>query len=110
MNPVPGRTSLKAFLKMCDKVDGQYRIRPAHPVIVRYPIERHPGILAEAVENSGGRRHFVRVKVDNAGNVRSAGIQASHVLSSVANANGLLDVPPRTMLTAGTVVQVLRWD
>ena len=32
---------------MCDKVDGQYRIRPAHPVIVRYPIERHPGILAE---------------------------------------------------------------
>ena len=41
------RTSLKAFLKMCDEVDGQYRIRPAHPVIVRYPIERHPGILAE---------------------------------------------------------------
>src|SRR5215475_13991105 len=41
------RTSLKAFLKLCDKVDGQYRIRPAHPVIVRYPIERHPGVLAE---------------------------------------------------------------
>ena len=32
---------------MCDQVDGQYRIRPAHPVIVRYPIERHPGILEE---------------------------------------------------------------
>jgi uncharacterized protein (DUF2252 family) len=41
------RTSLKAFLKMCDKVDGQYRIRPAHPVIVRYPIEHHPGMLEE---------------------------------------------------------------
>jgi uncharacterized protein (DUF2252 family) len=41
------RTSLKAFLKMCDQVDGQYRIRPAHPVIVRYPIERHPGMLEE---------------------------------------------------------------
>jgi uncharacterized protein (DUF2252 family) len=41
------RTSLKAFLKMCDQVDGQYRIRPAHPVIVRYPIERDPGILEE---------------------------------------------------------------
>ncbi|HEY2312495.1 MAG TPA: DUF2252 domain-containing protein [Streptosporangiaceae bacterium] len=41
------RTSLKAFLKMCDQVDGQYRIRPAHPVIVRYPIERHPGTLEE---------------------------------------------------------------
>ena len=32
------RTSLKAFLKMCDQVEGQYRIRPAHPVIVRFPI------------------------------------------------------------------------
>jgi uncharacterized protein (DUF2252 family) len=41
------RTSLKAFLKMCEEVDGHYRIRPAHPVIVRYPVERHPGILAE---------------------------------------------------------------
>jgi uncharacterized protein (DUF2252 family) len=41
------RTSLKAFLKMCEKVDGTYRIRPAHPVIVRFPVERHPGILAE---------------------------------------------------------------
>ena len=41
------RTSLKAFLKMCDHVDGQYRIRPAHPVIVRFPIESHPGVLAE---------------------------------------------------------------
>jgi uncharacterized protein (DUF2252 family) len=41
------RTSLKAFLKMCDQVEGQYRIRPAHPVIVRYPIERHPGVLEE---------------------------------------------------------------
>jgi uncharacterized protein (DUF2252 family) len=41
------RTSLKAFLKMCDQVEGQYRIRPAHPVIVRFPIENHPGILEE---------------------------------------------------------------
>jgi uncharacterized protein (DUF2252 family) len=41
------RTSLKAFLKMCDQVEGQYRIRPAHPVIVRFPIEGHPRILAE---------------------------------------------------------------
>jgi len=32
---------------MCDHVDGQYRIRPSHPVIVRYPIERHPGTLEE---------------------------------------------------------------
>ena len=36
------RTSLKAFLKMCDQVDGQYRIRPAHPVIVRFPSSATP--------------------------------------------------------------------
>src|SRR5215831_7178585 len=41
------RTSLKAFLKMCDQVDGQYRIRPDHPVIVRFPIELYPGVLKE---------------------------------------------------------------
>jgi len=41
------RTSLRAFLRMCDQVEGQYRIRPAPPVIVRFPIERHPGVLEE---------------------------------------------------------------
>jgi uncharacterized protein (DUF2252 family) len=41
------RTSLQAFLKMCDQVEGQYRIRPAHPVIVRFPIERYPGVRDE---------------------------------------------------------------
>ena len=40
-------TSLKAFLKMCDEVEGQYRIRPAHPVIVRFPIELYPGVQEE---------------------------------------------------------------
>jgi len=41
------RTSLRAFLKMCDEVEGQYRIRPAHPVIVRFPIERYPAVREE---------------------------------------------------------------
>ena len=41
------RTSLSAFLKMCDQVEGQYRIRPDNPVIVRFPIERYPGVLEE---------------------------------------------------------------
>ena len=41
------RTSQRAFLKMCDQVEGQYRIRPAYPVIVRFPVERHPGVLEE---------------------------------------------------------------
>ena len=41
------RTSRKALLKMCDLVDGHYRIRPDHPVIVRLPIELYPGVLKE---------------------------------------------------------------
>jgi uncharacterized protein (DUF2252 family) len=41
------RTSLRAFLKMCVQAEGEYRIRPAHPVIVRFPIEIYPGVLEE---------------------------------------------------------------
>ena len=70
----------------------------------------HPGVLAEPLVNNGERRHFVRVKADSAGIVRSTGIQASHVLSSVAAANGLVDVPADTTLAAGSQVTVLGWE
>jgi molybdopterin molybdotransferase len=69
-----------------------------------------PAILGEPLENQGERRHFVRVRNSIDGKVYSAGIQASHMLSSLAAANGLVDVPPRATLAAGTIVQVLRWD
>ena len=52
----------------------------------------------------------MRVKVDAAGKVHSAGLQASHVLSSLAAANGLVDVPAHATLAAGAAVSVLRWD
>jgi molybdopterin molybdotransferase len=69
-----------------------------------------PGVLAEPLVNIGGRRHFMRVRMDSAGKVYSAGVQASHILSSVAAANGLVDVPPDTTLSAGAAVSVLHWD
>jgi molybdopterin molybdotransferase len=69
----------------------------------------HPGFLAEPLTNGGDRRHFMRVRVDAAGRVSSAGVQASHVLSSLAAAHGLVDVPPRRTLAAGETVAVLRW-
>jgi molybdopterin molybdotransferase len=69
-----------------------------------------PGVLAEPLVNIGGRRHFMRVRMDSAGKVYSAGVQASHILSSVAAANGLVDVPPDTTLSAGAAVSVLYWD
>ena len=68
------------------------------------------GQLTEALANPGDRRHFMRVVVDDAGHVASAGTQASHHLSSVARSNGLVEVPSRTTLPAGAAVTVLRWD
>ena len=70
----------------------------------------HPGMLAEPLINRGDRRHFVRVTVDPTGSVRPSGVQASHFLGSMAEAHGLVDVPPQTTLAAGQFVRVLRWD
>jgi uncharacterized protein (DUF2252 family) len=41
------RTSLKALPKFCDRIAGEYLIRPDHPVIVRFPIEQNPEMLDE---------------------------------------------------------------
>ena len=68
------------------------------------------GTLAEELRNPGERRHFFRVTMHQSGAVRSAGVQASHTLSSLAAANGLVDVPPATTLASGSAVKVLRWD
>lgn len=68
------------------------------------------GIAGEPFSNSGDRRHFLRVQVDVEGQVFSAGRQASHALSSLAAANGLLDLPPGAALIAGARVRVMRWE
>jgi molybdopterin molybdotransferase len=70
----------------------------------------HPAVLAEPLENQGERRHFMRVRIASDGKVLSAGVQASHILSSLAAANGLVDVPAQTTFAAGTTVDILRWD
>jgi molybdopterin molybdotransferase len=70
----------------------------------------YPGVLGDSLINSGVRRHFVRVKVDQDGNVFPTGLQASHALSSLSTANGLVDVPPNTTLEAGARIKVIRLD
>jgi molybdopterin molybdotransferase len=70
----------------------------------------HPGVLAERLANPGARPHFMRVRLDAEGNVYSAGLQASHALSSLAAADGLVEVPPQTTLPASTPVRVLRLE
>jgi len=66
--------------------------------------------LTEALVNHSERRHFMRVTLDGRGAARSAGSQASHVLSAMARADGLVDVPPKAALAAGTQVLVLTID
>jgi molybdopterin molybdotransferase len=70
----------------------------------------HPGTLMEPLENRGTRRHFMRVSIDEKGLIKSAGTQSSHILSALAKANGLIEIPPNTTLAAGTNVSVLRID
>ena len=69
-----------------------------------------PGTLAEPLANANDRRFLMRVVVDASGQVRSAGSQASHIMASLASANGLVDVPAMTTLSAGAVVNVMRWE
>jgi molybdopterin molybdotransferase len=69
-----------------------------------------PGILEEPLSNRGDRTHFMRVEIDDNGLVRSTGAQASHMLSPLAKANGLVGVPKETCWERGTTVKVLTWD
>lgn len=66
------------------------------------------GVLGEEVVNAGDRRHFMRVRVNEEGKVFPAGRQASHMLASLAMADGLLDVPAQSSFPVGTAVRVLR--
>jgi molybdopterin molybdotransferase len=67
------------------------------------------GTLAVPISNTGDRRHFIRIATSPDGSVRPAGVQASHILSSLALADGFVDLPPRSDLPAGTPVRVIRW-
>ena len=84
------------------------------PALLRWQGAAHvelptqPGTLAEPVSNPGDRRHFMRMRLDEAGVVWSAGRQGSHLLGSLALASGLVDVPPQTSWPAGTPVTLLR--
>ena len=69
----------------------------------------HPALLTAPLVNHGNRRNFMRVFVDAQGRAYSAGMQASHALGSLAQANALVDVPPESTLKEESTVLVLRW-
>lgn len=66
--------------------------------------------LGEPLVNRGGRRHFMRVRLDANGVAWSSGLQASHRLLSLAEANALVDVPPDTALPAGASARAIGLD
>ena len=66
--------------------------------------------LGEPLVNRGGRRHFMRVRLDADGVAWSPGLQGSHRLMSLAEANALVDVPPETVLAAGASVRAIGLD
>jgi len=67
-------------------------------------------LLAESLVNHGDRRHFIRVRIDEKGEARSTGTQASHMLASLADANGLIEIPPNSSLETGSMTRVIRFD
>jgi molybdopterin biosynthesis enzyme len=69
-----------------------------------------PATLSEPLANPGDRRHFMRVTLDAHGNARSSGAQASHMLSALAAATGLVDVAAKSTLPARTIVQVIPFE
>ena len=73
-------------------------------------LAKRPGRLVDKMINRGDRRHFVRVTIDDQGLVRSAGGQRSHMLGSLAKANGLVDLPPKSRLAKGERIEVIPID
>ncbi len=69
-----------------------------------------PGVLAEPLSNPGDRRQFFRVIIDREGSVTLAGTQASHHVTSLARANGLVDQAAGLHWPVGTPVRVIHWS
>jgi molybdopterin molybdotransferase len=66
-------------------------------------------ILGEPLRNRGDRPHFFRVRISPDGRVYNAGTQGSHILSSLAHSDGLVEVPPGTLLPASSEVRFIPW-
>jgi molybdopterin molybdotransferase len=85
------------------------------PVILRAQgateteLPSHYAVANDTFVNKSDRRHFMRVRVDAQGGASLSGLQASHALSSLAVANGLIDVPAGAVIERGARVKVLRF-
>ncbi len=86
------------------------------PALLRWQGARHVEPIrywvtaGEAIQNRGDRQHFIRARLDSAGNARPAGPQASHLLGSMAAADGLLDLPAGAAIAPGDRVSFVPLD
>jgi molybdopterin molybdotransferase len=67
----------------------------------------HPAIAADEFRNKTDRLHFMRVRIDGNGRAHLAGLQASHALSSLAAANGVLPVPAGAIFEREAAIRVI---
>ena len=68
------------------------------------------GKLAQAVSNSDDRPHFMRIRWNEAREVLPAGLQSSHAVHGLSQADGWLLVNPGQTLKAGQTVSILLWE
>jgi len=99
-NPVSCYVAFELFVRpMLDKLQGG-------PGLGLTPIEVK---LAEEVRKKAGLRFFLRCRLDPDG-ARLTGSQASHLFRSVAESDGLLELPEEiTALPKGSVARLLLW-
>jgi molybdopterin molybdotransferase len=99
-NPVSALVT--ALLLACPAILRSQGARQVEPL-------SHGAIAAEEFRNPTDRRHFMRVHVDAAGYAHLSGLQASHGLGALAASNGLVDVPPGSIVARGQQVRVIRF-
>lgn len=68
------------------------------------------GKLAETVSNSDNRPHFMRIRWNEAREVLPAGLQSSHAVHGLSQADGWLLVNPGQTLKAGQTVSIILWE
>jgi molybdopterin molybdotransferase len=67
-------------------------------------------VAADVFENRGERRHFMRARLDESGQAKLAGSQASHMLGALAGADGLIDVPPAWTVSPGNEALFIEFE
>ena len=90
-----------------------YLVRPALLVMQGASDTAGPracGRLTRAVENRDGRPHFLRVSVGRDGSVCPVGLQGSHAIYGLSQADGWLRVDAGCQLANGQEVTVTLWD